>query len=195
MPYQEIGDFILQLRERSGIATQALEFTIYTAARSSEVRGALWDEFDLERGIWTIPRERSKVSKEHRIPLAKRPLQIVKDLSTTTSQDFVFPGGKPGNPLSDMALLSVLRRLGIKQTVHGFRSSFRDWAADQTQFPREVAEQALAHTIGNKVEAAYLRSDLFEKRRHLMQTWANYLETPKGEILAFSNHKKLTGNG
>ena len=191
MPYQEIGDFILQLRERDGIAAQALEFIIYTAARTSEVRGASWDEFDLDLGIWTIPGPRTKVGKKHRIPLAERPLQIVRDLRSFTSGGFVFPGGKAGTGLSDMALLSVLRRLEIKQTVHGFRSSFRDWAAEQTQFPREVAEQALAHTIGNKVEAAYLRSDLFEKRRHLMQAWATYLDTPKGKVVAFNARREF----
>ena len=126
MPYQGIGDFVLQLRERDGIAAQALEFLIYTAARTSEVRGASWDEFDLDRGIWTIPGPRTKVGKEHRIPLAERPLQIVKGLHSNAKGDFVFPGRKPGKGLSDMALLSVLRRLEIKQTVHGFRSSFRD---------------------------------------------------------------------
>ncbi|MEC7490693.1 MAG: integrase arm-type DNA-binding domain-containing protein [Pseudomonadota bacterium] len=184
MPYQEIGDFILQLRERDGIAAQALEFLIYTAARTSEVRGALWAEFDLDSGVWTIPGLRTKAGKEHRIPLAERPLEIVRELKRNATGDFVFPGGKPGKRLSDMALLSVLRRLEIKQTVHGFRSSFRDWAAEQTQFPREVAEQALAHTIANKVEAAYLRSDLLEKRRHLMNRWATHLDTPKGEVVA-----------
>ncbi|MBI78663.1 MAG: integrase [Rhodospirillaceae bacterium] len=191
MAYNEVGDFIRQLRERGGVAAQALEFLIYTAARTSEVTGALWDEFDPDPGIWTIPGSRTKVGKEHRIPLAERPLQIVRDLRSFTSGDFVFPGGKPGKELSDMAMLSVLRRLEIKQTVHGFRSSFRDWAAEQTQFPREVAEQALAHTIGNKVEAAYLRSDLFEKRRHLMNLWANYLDTPKGKVISFNARREL----
>ena len=186
MPYQGIGDFVLQLRERDGIAAQALEFLIYTAARTSEVRGASWDEFDLDRGIWAIPGPRTKVGKEHRIPLAERPLQIVKVLHGNATGDFVFPGRKPGKGLSDMALLSVLRRLEIKQTVHGFRSSFRDWAADQTQVPREVAEQALAHTISNKVEAAYLRSDFFEKRRDLMNLWAAHLDSPNGEVVPFN---------
>ena len=191
MPYQDVGDFILQLRERDGIAAQALEFTIFTAARTSEVRGALWNEFDLERGIWTIPASRTKTGKEHRIPLVERPLQIVRNMRNLAPVEFVFPGGNPGKRLSDMALLSVLRRLGIKQTVHGFRSSFRDWTAEQTQFPREVAEQSLAHTVGNKVEAAYMRSDLFEKRRHLMQTWATYLDTQKGQVVPFNARREL----
>ena len=195
MPYQEIGDFILQLRERDGVAAQALEFIIYTAARTSEVRGASWDEFDLDLGIWTIPGPRTKVGKEHRVPLAERPLEIVRELKSNATGDFVFPGGKPGKGLSDMALLSVLRRLEIKLTVHGFRSSFRDWAAEQTQVPREVAEQALAHTLGNKVEAAYLRSDFFEKRRDLMNLWAAHLGSPTGEVLAFSPQNRKAGNG
>ena len=191
MPYQEIGGFILQLRGQDGVAAQALEFLIYTAARTSEVRGALWTEFDLDLGIWTIPGPRTKVGKEHRIPLPERSLQIVKGFHRNATGDFVFPGGKSRKGLSDMALLSVLRRLEIKETVHGFRSSFRDWAADQTQFPREVAEQALAHAIGNKVEAAYLRSDLFEKRRYLMNLWATYLDTPKGKVIAFNDRREL----
>jgi integrase len=191
MPYQEIGAFLLRLRERDGTAAQALEFTIYTAARTSEVRGALWEELDLDRAVWTIPGPRTKVGKEHRIPLAERPLEIVRGLHSNASGDYVFPGGRPGKGLSDMALLSVLRRLGIKETVHGFRSSFRDWAADQTQFPREVAEQALAHTISNKVEAAYLRSDLFEKRRRLMSQWAAHLDTPKGKVVPFNARREL----
>jgi integrase len=191
MPYQEIGAFLLRLRERDGTAAQALEFTIYTAARTSEVRGALWEELDLDRAVWTIPGPRTKVGKEHRIPLAERPLEIVRGLHSNASGDYVFPGGRPGKGLSDMALLSVLRRLGIKETVHGFRSSFRDWAADQTQFPREVAEQALAHTISNKVEAAYLRSDFFEKRRRLMSQWAAHLDTPKGKVVPFNARREL----
>jgi integrase len=125
MPYQEIGDFILQLREQDGVAAQALEFLIYTAARTSEVRGASWGEFDLNRGIWTIPGSRTKIGKEHRIPIAARPLLIAKGFHGTGAGDFVFPGGRPGKGLSDMAMLSVLRRLEIKQTVHGFRPSSR----------------------------------------------------------------------
>ena len=191
MPYQEIEGFLLQLRKREGIAALALEFLIYTAARTSEVRGAPWREFDLDSGIWTIPGPRMKGKKEHRVPLAERALEIVRELKSHATGDFVFPGGKPGKGLSDMALLSVLRRLGIKETVHGFRSSFRDWAADQTQFPREVAEQALAHTISNKVEAAYLRSDLFEKRRRLMSQWATHLDTPKGKVVSFNARREL----
>ena len=133
----------------------------------------------------------TKTGKEHRVPLADRPLKIIEGRHYGQRDRFVFPGGKLGKGLSNMAMLSVLRRSNIKQTVHGFRSSFRDWAADQTQFPREVIEQALAHTIGNKVEAAYLRSDLFEKRRHLMTLWANYLDAPSGTIIDFTDRREL----
>ena len=191
MPYQEIGDFLLQLRERDGITALALEFLIYTAARTSEVRGAPWREFDLDSGIWTIPGSRMKEKKEHRVPLEDRPLEIVRELKRNATGDFVFPGEKPGKGLSDNALLSVLRRMKIKETVHGFRSSFRDWAAEQTQGQREVAESALSHANANKVEAAYLRSDLFEKRRHLMNLWATHLDTPKGKVVALNARREL----
>ena len=139
MPYQEIGDFLLRLRERDGIAALALTFTIYTAARTFEVLGAPWTELDLDRGIWTIPatRTKTKTGTEHRVSLTERPLQIIRDLRSTTTGDFVFPSRKSGKGLSDMALLSVLRRLGIKETVHGFRSSFRDWAAEQAIGPHD----------------------------------------------------------
>jgi integrase len=195
MPYQEIEGFLVQLRKRNGIAAQALEFLIYTAARTSEVRGASWSEFDLDSGIWTIPGPRMKGKKEHRVPLAERPLEIVREFKRNASGNFVFPGEKPGKGLSDSAMLSVLRRLETKPTVHGFRSSFRDWAGEQTPVPREVAEQALAHKTDNKVEAAYLRSDFFEKRRDLMDLWAAHLGSPTGEVLAFSSQNRKVGNG
>ena len=191
MHYQEVGAFVHQIRDQDGMAAQALEFLIYTAARTSEVIGAEWDEINLDQGVWTIPDWRTKTGKEHRVPLADRPLKIIEGRHYGQRDRFVFPGGKLGKGLSNMAMLSVLRRSNIKQTVHGFRSSFRDWAADQTQFPREVIEQALAHTIGNKVEAAYLRSDLFEKRRHLMDLWASYLDAPSGNIIDFTNRREL----
>ena len=194
MPYQEIPNFLPRLHERDGIAALALEFLIYTGTRTSEVRGALWGEIDLNSGIWTIPGQRTKNRKGHRVPLAERPLQITRALEERTSGDFVFQGGRDGSCLSNMAMLSVLRRLGIEQTVHGYRSSFRDWAAERTSFPREVVEQALAHTIANRVEAAYLRSDLFEKRRDLMEAWAAHLESPTGQVVAFSPQDRLVEN-
>lgn len=174
MPYTEVPAFLTDLREREGIAARALEFTVLTAARSGETRGATWKEIDMEAGTWTIPGDRMKAGKEHRVPLTDAAIAILRALprldDSPDSPVFFAPRG---GHLSDMALTAVLRRMKIDVTVHGFRSSFRDWAADQTSFPREVAEQALAHTLQG-VEAAYRRSDLFEKRRALMDAWASY---------------------
>ena len=135
--------------------------------------GARWSEFDLERGVWTVPKERMKAGREHRVPLPHRASAILSTMGQQLAAgDLVFLGQKEGRPLSTMALEMVLRRMKVDATVHGFRSAFRDWAAEQTSVPREVAEAALAHTIENKVEAAYRRTDLFEKRRALMEQWA-----------------------
>jgi integrase len=165
----------------------ALEFAVLTAARSGEVLGAGWDEFDLDRAVWTIPAARMKAGREHRVPLSRRALKIVKAMHEARKGDFVFPGQKPGGPLSVMALEMVLRRMKIESaTVHGFRSAFRDWAAEGTNFTNEVCEAALAHVIENKTEAAYRRGDLFEKRRKLMEAWANYCAAPKsGKVVSF----------
>ena len=174
MPYTEVPAFLVELRQREGIAARALEFTVLTAARSGEARGATWKEIDMEAGTWTIPGDRMKAGREHRVPLTEAALAILRALprldDSPDSPVFFAPRG---GSLSDMTLTAVLRRMKIDVTVHGFRSSFRDWAADQTSFPREVAEQALAHTLQG-VEAAYRRSDLFQKRRRLMDAWANY---------------------
>jgi integrase len=187
MAYAEVPAFISDLRSRQATAALALEFTILTAARSGEALGARWNEFDLDRAIWIVPAERMKAAREHRVPLSPRALQIVTDLRDNRTNDFVFPGEKPNCPLSGMSLEMVLRRMKIEDaTVHGFRSSFRDWAAECTNFPNEVCEAALAHVIGNKAEAAYRRGDLFDKRRKLMNAWAAYCGTPKtGKIVAF----------
>jgi integrase len=187
MAYVEVPAFISDLRSRSATAALALEFTILTSARSGEVLGARWSEFDLDRAIWLVPAERMKAAREHRVPLSPRALRIVTDLGNSRSNDFVFPGEKAGRPLSGMSLEMVLRRMNIANaTVHGFRSTFRDWAAECTNFPNEVCEAALAHVIENKAEAAYRRGDLFEKRRKLMDAWAAYCVTPKnGKIVAF----------
>jgi integrase len=151
------------------------------------VLGARWNEFDLDRAVWTIPATRMKAGREHRVPLSRRALKIPKAMHEARNGDFVFAGHKPGRPLSAMALEMVLRRMKIDDaTVHGFRSAFRDWAAECTNFPNEVCEAALAHVIENKVEAAYRRGDLFDKRRKLMEAWAAYCATPKaGNIVAF----------
>jgi integrase len=187
MNYTELPLFMIDLQGREAVAASALEFAILTAARSGEVLGARFEEFDLDRAVWTVPAARMKAGREHRVPLAKRALEIVKSLHAIRAGDYVFPGQKVGKPLSVMALEMVLRRMKVESaTPHGFRSSFRDWSAECTTFPNEVCEAALAHVIGNKAEAAYRRGDLFDKRRKLMDGWAQYCETPKrGKVLAF----------
>jgi integrase len=173
MPYSQVPQFLAALRVRSATAALALEFAILTAARSAEVLGAQWSEIDLENRVWTLPPTRMKAGREHRVPLSRRALAILKAMRDAGTGDFVFPGQKPGQPLSVMALEMVLRRMKVEgATVHGFRSAFRDWAAERTNVPNEVCEAALAHTVRDKTEAAYRRGDLFEKRRKLMDAWA-----------------------
>lgn len=184
LPYREINEFINLLAQQTIVTARAMELVIYTATRTSEVIGAKWEEIDLSQKVWIIPADRMKAGREHRIPLSDPAFSILQDLKENRDQsnylsEFVFPNQKKDRPLSNMALLALLKRLNRKDiTTHGFRSSFRDWAAEQTNFPREVAETALAHTIGNKVEAAYRRGDLFEKRRQLMTAWARYCQSP-----------------
>jgi integrase len=179
LPYRELGAFMADLEKMEGMGARALEFAILCASRSGEVRGATWDEIDLTEGVWTIPGDRMKAGKEHRVPLSTKALDILKALPRMVGTDLVFPGVRNDKPLSDMSLTAVLRRMGRGDlTAHGFRSTFRDWAAEQTAYPSEVVEMALAHTIGNKVEAAYRRGDLFEKRRRLMDEWAKYCGRP-----------------
>lgn len=178
LPYDQIGDFMVALRRQGGAGARALEFAILTAARTGEVTGATWDEIDLDKRLWTIPAERMKAGKEHRVPLSEPALAILRDMEKLRDSDFVFPGGKAQRPLSNMALLTTLRRMKRTDvTAHGFRSTFRDWAAEQTNFAHEVAEMTLAHSVGDKVEAAYRRGDLFDKRRQLMDVWAGYCAT------------------
>jgi integrase len=154
----------------------ALRFAILTAARSGEVRGATWDEIDLGAATWTIPAERMKMERPHRVPLAEPALVILRELQPLADGpgSLVFPSARPGKPLSDMTLSAVLRRLDVPVTVHGFRSSFRDWSEEAATFPHEVKEAALAHAVANKTEAAYRRGDLFDRRRELMDAWARY---------------------
>jgi integrase len=179
MPYVELPAFISDLRTRQATAALALEFAILTAARSGEVLGARWKEFDLDRAVWTIPAVRMKAGREHRVPLSKCALKIINTMVALRNSDFVFNGQKPGKPLSTMALEMVLRRMEFMGvTVHGFRSAFRDWAAECTNFPNEVCEAALAHVIRNKAEAAYRRGDLLDKRRELMEVWGAYCTAP-----------------
>ncbi|MEG3617311.1 integrase arm-type DNA-binding domain-containing protein [Magnetovibrio sp. PR-2] len=175
LPHAEMPRFWGELVKQPGMGAQALQLTILTACRTGEVLQATWDEFDFENGIWTIPAERMKGGAEHRVPLSSGAVSLLEKLQRERSSDYVFPGSKEGKPLSNMAMKMVLRRMGRDDlTVHGFRSTFRDWAADATDAPREVAEAALAHTLTSKVEAAYMRSDLFEKRRGLMKGWCTF---------------------
>jgi integrase len=186
LPYDEVADFVAMLRSQEGIASRALEFLILTATRTGEVIGARWDEVDLGEKIWVVPAARMKAGREHRVPLSAAAVAILEEMKRICESDFVFPGGKRGKPLSNMAMLAVLKRMERADlTTHGFRSSFRDWAAERTNFPRDVAEMALAHTIGDKVEAAYRRGDLFQKRRQLMDGWARFCETtrPQAEVV------------
>lgn len=175
MPYAELPEFMCTLRAREAMAALALEFTILTATRTSEVLGATWEEVDLAKAIWTIPAERMKAGKEHRIPLPVRAIEILI-ITKARGKDWLFPAER-GGKLSSMAMSMLLRRMKVDCTVHGFRSAFRDWSAECTAYAHEVCEMALAHTIGNKSEAAYRRGDLFDKRRRLMADWATYCET------------------
>lgn len=172
LDYREIGSFMAALRQQEGFGAKALEFAILTAARSGEVRGAMWSELDLNAAVWTIPAHRMKAEKEHRIPLSEAAIKVLKDLPRLIGTDLVFPSAK-SMALSDMTLTSVLKRMGVKVTAHGFRSSFRDWAGETTAYPREVIEHALAHQLKDKAEAAYARGSMFDKRRQLMDDWAN----------------------
>ena len=175
MDYREIGAFMAQLRQQEGVGARALEFAILCASRSGEVRGAEWSEMDLAAGVWTIPANRMKAEREHRVPLTAEALALLNALPRSPDTSLVFPNTK-GQPLSDMTLTAVLRRMSVPVTAHGFRSSFRDWAGETTAFPREVIEHALAHQLKDKAEAAYARGSLFDKRRRLMADWAKFCE-------------------
>jgi integrase len=178
--YDDLPAFMRELQSKEATAAQALELCILTATRSSEILKAKWKEFDLKKAIWTIPAVRMKAGHEHRIPLTARAVAILKSLHKFPHNDHVFPGGARGKPLSSMALNMLLRRMNkVEITVHGFRSTFRDWASEQTSFPHETCEHALAHRISDKAEAAYRRGDQFEKRRKLMEAWASYCEPHK----------------
>ena len=177
MPFDEVPGFVAKVRGIETLGALALEFTILTASRTSEVLKAEWKEFDLDRAVWTIPAAWMKAGREHRVPLSSRTVSILKPLADAKQGDYVFAGQRRNKPLSGMAMEMLLRRMKIENaTVHGFRSSFRDWAGNVSSFPREVTETALAHVIGDKSEQAYRRSDAIEKRRKLMEAWANYCE-------------------
>jgi integrase len=178
LPYRELPAFMELLRAEASVAARAMEFCILTATRTSEVIGARWGEIDMKAKLWTIPPEQMKAGREHRISLSPRAMTILRQAQRDAEADFVFPGGKANRPLSSMALLMLLRRMKRDDlTVHGFRSTFRDWVAEQTKFPAEVAEMALAHIVADKVEAAYRRGDLLEKRKLLAAAWATFCES------------------
>ncbi len=182
LPYDQIQPFMIELRKREGMGARCLEFAILTASRSIEVRGARWEEIDQEEAIWIIPAERMKMKKEHRVPLSKSALDLLNTLPRFDSP-YVFPSSR-NSMLSDMTLSAILKRMEIDAVPHGFRSTFRDWVAEQTGYPREVAEQALAHGLKDKVEAAYQRGDLSDKRKRLMADWANFCnQPPAGQVV------------
>lgn len=183
LPYTEVATFNSELRGREGVVARALEFTILTAARTGETLGATWDEIDLTTGVWTIPGSRMKGGKEHKVPLALAALELLHALPREEGNQFVFIGSRAGEGLPPLTMNKFLKKMGGKCTVHGFRSTFRDWAAELTNTPNHVIEQALAHTIGTKVERAYFRSDLFEKRRKLMDDWARFCGGTAANVL------------
>src|SRR5262249_39082967 len=179
-PYTAIADFMGELRKRPGVTARALEFLILCTARSGEVLGAKWSEIDLDAKTWTIPAARMKADKEHVVPLSPRALKILAGLPRCK---YVFPASSTGEPMERHALADLMKKvIGRSETVHGFRSTFSDWAADNTAFPQEVREQALAHAISSKVEAAYRRGALLEKRRRLMADWATFCTAPAAPV-------------
>lgn len=183
LPYVEIGAFMERLRGMDSTSARLVEFIVLTACRTSEATGATWSEIDLEAGIWSVPASRMKAGKLHRVPLSPPAIQLLRKMLERRKDEFVFPSGKEGKPLSNMAGLALLGTMGRRDiTIHGMRSTFRDWAAEQTACPREVVELALAHGIEDKVEAAYRRGDAFAKRKKLMADWAKYCATPSKQV-------------
>jgi integrase len=179
LPHEEIGTFMAALPVEEGVAAQALEFTILTAARTSETVAARREEINTDATIWTVPEGRIKGEKEHRVPLSPAASALARRMLDSHGGEFLFPGRKAKKPLSNMAMAKLLKRMGRHDiTVHGFRATFRTWAAEISHFPEDVAKMALAHVISDKVDAAYNRSDLFEKRRKMMEAWANYCAKP-----------------
>jgi integrase len=192
MAFDDVPEFLRALRERASIAALALEFLILTAARSGEVFGARWAEIDLEAKVWTIPAARMKAGREHRVPLSGQALAILEEISAARTGEFVFPGQQHGKPLSPMAMGHVLRRMKVEgMTIHGLRSSFRDWCGEATSFSREIAEAALAHVSGDATERAYRRGDALEKRRTLMEAWAAYCDPKPGNVVSIGSKKVI----
>lgn len=191
LPWADMPDFMKAVAKLKGLSFRAIEMTILTACRTSEVLGAHWEEIDLQKRTWTIPAERMKVGKEHRVPLSAPLVDLLQSLTPVKGNPYVFPGMRAGRPLSNMSMLMALRGMKWGElTMHGFRSTFRDWAGECTPHPRDVCEQALAHSLGNSVEAAYRRGDLFEKRRALMEDWATYCTSKPADNVVKGNFKK-----
>jgi integrase len=190
LPYAQVSAFMAKLRKDSSIGAQCLEFIVLTACRLSEVLYAEWNEIDFDNRVWIVPASRMKANKEHRVPLSTSALAVLKAMQAVRHSDYVFPGARQGRPVGVVTPIRLAKEAaGADITVHGLRSTFRDWAAERTNFPREVAEMALAHTIPNAVEAAYRRGDLFDKRRKLMDAWAAYcakVETDAGKVVALA---------
>jgi integrase len=189
LPVGDVGAFMTELRELQGTGARALEFVILTAARSGEVRGATWAEIDLDDAVWTVPAERMKMKKAHRVPLSPAAVELLKGLPKMAGSPYVFAAPR-GGMLSDMTLTAVVRRLEAPAVPHGFRSSFRDWASERTNYPRDAAEMALAHAIGDKVEAAYRRGDLFNKRVRMMADWSAFCAKVESKGAVIPMHKK-----
>jgi integrase len=185
---------VAALREREAVSALALEFCILCASRTGEVLGARWDEIDRAAKVWAIPGARMKAGRDHRVPLTARALEILDRVEEIRAGDFVFPGRRRGGPLTPTVLDMLLRRMKVEDaTVHGFRSSFRDWAGEATAFPREVAEAALAHVVGGETERAYRRGNALEKRRKLMEAWAGFLNAPKASAAVVPLARKRAG--
>jgi integrase len=184
MSYAEVPSFIAKLWALEGTGCEALEFAILTAARPGEVLGATWPEIDLEAKVWTVPATRTKSGREHRVPLSPRCVTILRQMLKARISDYVFPGERDDRPIASNTLRVILHNLGADATVHGFRSTFRDWCGDRTKFQREVAEAALSHLVGDTTERAYRRGDAFDQRRQLMQAWASYCEPKAGNVIA-----------
>jgi integrase len=191
LPIDAVGNFMADLRQREGVSARALEFAILAAARSGEVRGAEWSEFDMAAKVWSVPAGRMKAGKEHRVPLSDQAVRLLNGLDRFADSTLVFSAAR-GGQLSDMSLTAVMRRMAVDAVPHGFRSTFRDWAGERTNYPRDLAEQALAHVLENKVEAAYRRGDALERRRGLMQHWSDFCdgaEAPGGQVVAMRTVK------
>jgi integrase len=196
LPYGEIAEFMVALCAERGTAARCLRFTILTATRTSEAIGAKWSEIDLKAATWTIPASRIKAGREHRVPLSPAALAILKAQAKIRENDFVFAGSRPGLGLANTTMWAVVKRMKRDDiTVHGFRSSFRDWCAERTDCPREVAEMALAHAVGDKVEAAYRRGDLLDKRVQLMRDWATFLRNGPQRTFSRSDRSRSKARG